>query len=164
MTASCSSPDAATLTINGNFSKDATATFDPGNDFSDPATGGTVVFGPGDNTITTDDGVVDFYNLTKESAGGETLSVEANTADVGGIHILNTLTLRGADGSNLLSLASMTPASQWGIWAEGAVVVNFVDVQEFQQYRRGRHRGRLRDRLWQQRRMGIWGRHQSMSP
>ncbi len=120
-----------TLTINGNFTKAESGVFDPGNDYSDPVTGGTVVFGAGSNTITTNGEVVDFFNLTKIASGlGETLSVDPQGVGGGYIHILNSLVLKGTNGSTLLALRSTVPASKWGIEAEGTTDVNFVDVQD----------------------------------
>ena len=120
-----------TLTINGDFSKDADAIFDPGNDWYDPSTGGTVVFGPGNNIINTHGQVVDFYNLSKVASGaGEKLSVDPLVTEQGGIHILHSLTLKGAGAGSLLTLASTTPGSQWGIWPENGTDVNYVNVQD----------------------------------
>lgn len=122
---------AVTLTINGNFTKAEFGVFDPGNDFSDPVTGGTVVFGAGSNTITTNGEVVDFFNLTKIASGvGETLSVDPQGVGGGYIHVLNSLVMKGANGSTLLNLRSTVPTSQWGIHSEGTTDVNFVDVQD----------------------------------
>ncbi len=120
-----------TLTINGDFSKDVDAIFDPGNDWFEPVTGGTVVFGPGNNIINTHGQVVDFYNLSKVASGaGEKLSVDPLVTEQGGIHILHSLTLRGAGAGSLLTLASTTPGSQWGIWPEDGTDVNYVNVQD----------------------------------
>ena len=52
-----------TLTIAGNFN--ALGIFDPGS----AATGGTVVFAPGSQTILTNGYELDFWNLTKHAAG-----------------------------------------------------------------------------------------------
>jgi hypothetical protein len=121
----------ATLTINGDFTKDAAGIFDPGNDWFESETGGTVVFGPGENTITTHGEVVDFYNLTKVASGAdEKISVDPQVAGSGGIHIWKSLTLQGVDGGTFLSLGSTTPGSKWGIWPEDTAAVNYVDVQD----------------------------------
>ncbi len=126
----------ATLTLNGNFAKDALAIFDPGNDFglpSDPSTGGTVAFGPGDHTITTNGEVVDFYNLTKIASGAnEKLLFDPQGSGGGFVHVMNSLTLKGVAGT-LLSLASTVPGTQWGIESEWTTDVNYVDVQDFEQ-------------------------------
>ena len=126
---------AVTLTVNGNFSKDANAIFDPGNDWFEPVTGGTVVFGSGDNIITSAGNVIDFYNLSKTASGaGESLRVDPQVAGAGGIHILHSLTLKGADAGTLLSLGSTTPGQQWGVEADWINDVNFVDVQDLEKY------------------------------
>lgn len=107
-----------TLTISGNFSVDLLGNFDP--NFT-----GTMAFVGAAQTILTNGIPVDFWNLT-DSTPGATLSVDPG---VGGLHILNTLTLGGAPG-NLLSLRSTVSGSRWQINPVGDRVVDYVNVQD----------------------------------
>lgn len=112
-----------TLTLSGNLNVEAGAIFDPESS--------TVAFAAGDQTITTNNQWVDFYNLTKITAGS--LSVDPSTTvgqAGGGIHVLETLTLQGAAPATFLTLRSTVPGSRWQVWYEGAAVVDYVDVKD----------------------------------
>jgi hypothetical protein len=74
---------------------------------------------------------VDFWNLTKiANVSGDTLSVDPPVATIGGIHILNTLTLKGTAALSYLSLRSTSSGAQWQINPEGSRDVAYVDVQD----------------------------------
>lgn len=109
-----------TLTVSGNFFVDPLGNFIPGN--------GTIDFVGASQTITTNGIPVDFWNLTY-SIPDATLSVDPG---VGGLHILNLLTLGGTSG-HLLKLRSTVSGSQWQISiAPSALsyIVDFVDVKD----------------------------------
>ncbi len=115
--------DAQTLTLSGNMNVDLGGVFDP--------TESTVAFSAGDQTITTNNQWIDFYNLTKTTIG--TLSVDPSTVSGetgGGLHILETLTIQGVAPSIFVALRSTVPGSRFQIWYEGAAVVDFVDVMD----------------------------------
>lgn len=130
--------NASTLTLNGDLTINggifAPQLLDP--DGLPLLDGGTVVFGPGSQTILTNGAWVDFWNLTKLStAAGDSLSVDPGVFDadagvtVGGIHVLNHVALQGSP-DNYLLLNSTVPASQWQIWVDLDYDINYVDVQD----------------------------------
>lgn len=130
--------NASTLTLNGNLDVNggilAPQLLD-GDGFPLPD-GGSVVFGPGSQTILTNGAWVDFWNLTKEStAAGDSLSVDPGVFDadsgltLGGLHILNNVVLKGTS-TNYLLLNSTVSGSQWQIWADLDYDINYVDVQD----------------------------------
>jgi hypothetical protein len=114
------------LTLSGNFTIDFDAIFDPGT--------GTVLFGNGSQTITTNGKWLDFYNLQKQTPVGpnETLYVDPAVAGEGGIHILNQVTLVGTAANHLfLRIKTGSPAgSKWQIWPVESYVIDYVDVKD----------------------------------
>ena len=116
----------ANLTISGTFS--VMGIFDPGSD----ATGGTVVFAPGSETIKTNGSVLDFWNLTKVAVGaGESLSVDPAAFGTGRVHVLNNLSLKGTAANHLL-VDSTVPGAQWQIDPAGIGTpdVNYLDIRD----------------------------------
>jgi hypothetical protein len=115
-----------TLTLSGNFSVDANSVFDPGT--------GTVLFGNGSQTITTNGKWLDFYNLQKQLPVGpnETLYVDPAIAGEGGIHILNQTTLVGTAANHLFLRTKTGSAvgSKWQIWPVESYVIDYVDVMD----------------------------------
>jgi hypothetical protein len=115
-----------TLTLSGNFSVDFDAIFDPGT--------GTVLFGNGSQTITTNGKWLDFYNLQKQLPVGpnETLYVDPAVAGEGGIHILNQTTLVGTAANHLFLRTKTGSAvgSKWQIWPVESYVIDYVDVMD----------------------------------
>jgi hypothetical protein len=109
-----------TLSISGDFN--VLGAMDPGNT---PATGGTILLNGGNQTITTNDLDLVFYNL-KKVGGGKTLSF--NTG-IGTIYITNNLILRGTATTPLV-LNSTTSGTQWNIDAGPGRDLNFLNVQD----------------------------------
>lgn len=121
--------DVKTLTVNGNFTIEANGLFDPGIDLGAQSNqGGAVVFGPGSQVVTLNGATVDFWDLTKQTAGGASAS-ESLTFDAGQVHVLNDLTLLGINGFNL-HLAAQNSPTQWELNAEGTNVIDYVDVAD----------------------------------
>jgi large repetitive protein len=115
------------LTINGNLTIDAAGILDT---FSNS---GSVIFGPGSQTITTNGNLIEFYNLTKTaSAPGNTLTIDSGAAGTGGIKIFNDLTLTGTAPSTYLLLRKAGSGSQWQIRpvGDGIITVDYVDVKD----------------------------------
>ncbi len=111
-----------TLTISGNF--DVLGIFD------DHESGSAVVLAGTAQTILTHGDWVDFQNLSKIAAGpGESLSVDPAVSSVGGVHVLDTLTLQATD-PNYLLLRSTSPGTQWQIYPYDTADVDWVDVQD----------------------------------
>jgi hypothetical protein len=112
-----------TLTVSGDFFVDSFGIFDPGNVAASSTS--TVVFVGANPTITTNGNWVDFWDLT-DNTPDATLSIDPG---MGGLHILNTLTLNGTAG-HYLKLRSTVQGSQASIWPENTVTANYVDVQD----------------------------------
>jgi hypothetical protein len=108
---------ANTLSIAGNLDVNL-GTLDPGF--------GTVAFLAGPQVINTHDQWVDFWDFTKITTGSLTFS----PSTIGGIHVLNTLTLSGIAPAGYLPLRSAASPSRWQVWYEGSAVVDYVDVQD----------------------------------
>jgi len=70
-------------------------------------------------------GTTTFYNLTKTVTSAATLTLTAGST----LTIQGTLTLNGAT-SNLLSLRSTTPGTQWSINPQGTRTVSYLNVQD----------------------------------
>ena len=102
------------ITIGGDFSR--TGLFTPRN--------GTVTF---DGTNQSIFGSTTFYNLTKSVASVDTLTFQVGTTQT----IDGTVTLNGA-ASNLLSLVSSSPGSQWNftVNAGATKTISYVDVED----------------------------------
>jgi hypothetical protein len=121
--------DVKTLTVNGNFTVQSNGLFDPGiglGALSDQ--GGAVVFGPGSQVVTLNGATIDFWDLTKQTAGGAP-AAESLTFDSGQVHVLHNLTLSGVSGKNL-SLWGANPPTQWELNALGTNAIDFVDVRD----------------------------------
>jgi hypothetical protein len=123
------------LTITGNLDVNGGA-------FASTALGSVVLAG-GDQTILTHGQWVDFWNLSKTS--GASLSVDPGVSDpdlgvVGGLHIVNMLTLKGASAASPLTLKSTAAGSQWQLWADGISAdydITDVQVQDSAVYSQG---------------------------
>lgn len=115
------------LDISGDLTVTAQGLLDPGDGLL--GTGGTIRFvAAGMQTITTNDGLVSFWNLKKVATGaGQGLSF--NTGALGQVLVQNNLTLRGTATNNLL-LRSTAPATQWNIESDGPRDLNWLDVQD----------------------------------
>jgi hypothetical protein len=112
-----------TLTVNKNLTVTSLGLLDPGE--------GTIVLGGGSQIIDTDGTWVDFYNLTKMASGSnDTLFFTPPVGDVGGVHVLHDLTLKGTSMTGLLKLRSTVAGQQWQLWVDETADVNFVDLQD----------------------------------
>lgn len=114
---------APTLTLSGNLNVDFAGFIDPGQS--------TVVFAAGDQTITTHDQWVDFYNLTKTSSGSLSFGPSATAGQAGsGVHVLEKLTLKSETPGTYLPLRSTMAGSPFQVWYEGSADVDSVSVQD----------------------------------
>ena len=113
--------EAVTLNVTGNFAVDAYSIFDPGT--------GSVVLSGADQEIHTNGGTVDFYNLTKTVTSSATLSFDPAVSGAGGVHILNSLVLKGT-ADQLLLLRSTTAGQAWQINPELLTDVSYIDVMD----------------------------------
>ena len=85
---------------------------------------GTVTFDGADQTLS---GSTTFYNLTKTVAVARTLTFPASATQT--IATGGTLTLAGASGQ-LLTLASSSTPTKWGLTLNGTAAVSYVDVKD----------------------------------
>lgn len=100
------------LNVSGNWLN--TGTFTPRS--------GTVTLNGTSQTVT---GTSTFYNLTKSVSSPATLTFGANQTQT----ISNTWTANGA-ASNLLSLRSTTPSTQWKVNPQTTRTLSYIDVQD----------------------------------
>lgn len=110
-----------TLSVTGdiNFTVDG--------DFDAATNGGTVLLnGTGNQTVNTNNQMMQFYNL-KKVGGGQTLFF--NTGANGAVEVLNNLTLRGTATNNLL-LRSTSTGTSWQLISLGPRDLNWLDVQD----------------------------------
>ncbi len=124
-----------TTVFSSSFAISGTSTFNAGSaslrmqgavTVSSPA-----IFSAGTSTVTLDgtsqtiNGTITFYNLTKTSRDGSTLSFSAGNTQT----ITGTLTLSGSTTSPLL-LRSTTTGTQWKMDAQGSRVVRALNVKD----------------------------------
>ena len=105
----------ATINIAGNLTVYSSATF--------THTSGTVTL---DGTNQTLSGSITFYNLTKGSLAGPTLTFAAGETQT----IVGTLTLSGASVNPLLKLRSSLSGTQWRINPQGTRTVSYLDIKD----------------------------------
>ena len=115
-----------TLTLSGDLNVDPLGILDPG----DETTGGTLNFGPGSQTISTHGRWVDLWNLTKITNQADTLFFDPAVSGQGGVHVLNTMTLKGPGAATDLLLRSAVSGSPWKIWFEVSYDIANVNVMD----------------------------------
>ena len=103
---------ANTVTCLGDWTNNGTFT---------PVTGTVAFNGVGTQTLAGD---TDFYNLQATAAAARTLNFTAGTTQT--IASGGSITFTGADESNLLTLASTNPGTQWNLQADNNIAAETI--------------------------------------
>jgi hypothetical protein len=115
-----------TLDVNGNRTVTVFGDWTNAGTFV-PSTGTVALSGTGTQTLSGNTG---FYNLSATASAARTINFTAGTTQT--IASGGSLTLTGAD-SNLLTLASTTPGTQWNLRADNEIAaqtIQYVNVSD----------------------------------